>query len=129
MECSLSLSFFDLDNRLIHPTIYSPNHSSNQPPKRPTIHSPNNPPMHPPTRLLIHPPIHTTAAPGEEELVVRSSPPPWDLALHIGDIAYAFGHEHIWRQWFEAIEPIASSMPYMVGWDEDNVASIIAFGV
>jgi hypothetical protein len=25
----------------------------------------------------------------------------WDLALHIGDIAYAFGHEHIWREWAE----------------------------
>ena len=35
-----------------------------------------------------------------------SAPPPWDLLIHIGDVAYAFGHEHVWRNWFDAIEPI-----------------------
>jgi hypothetical protein len=41
--------------------------------------------------------------------------PAWDMVLHIGDIAYAFGHEHIWRNWASAVEPIASRIPYMVG--------------
>jgi hypothetical protein len=41
--------------------------------------------------------------------------PPYDLVIHIGDVVYAFGHEKIWRDWFDAIEPISSRLPYMVG--------------
>jgi len=36
-----------------------------------------------------------------------------DLVLHIGDISYAVGYEAQWDQFFEQVEPITSTKPYM----------------
>ncbi|KAJ6843278.1 putative inactive purple acid phosphatase 27 isoform X1 [Iris pallida] len=38
-----------------------------------------------------------------------------DMVLHIGDICYANGYLSQWDQFTAQIEPIASSVPYMVG--------------
>lgn len=37
-----------------------------------------------------------------------------DMVLHVGDIAYANGRENVWDSFMEAIEPVASRVPYMV---------------
>ncbi|XP_072951261.1 probable inactive purple acid phosphatase 1 [Typha angustifolia] len=38
-----------------------------------------------------------------------------DMVLHIGDISYANGYLSQWDQFTAQIEPIASSVPYMIG--------------
>eukprot|EP00505_MAST-04D_sp_SCG-Rhode-Island_P005210 Stramenopile-MAST_4_protein_5210 len=38
-----------------------------------------------------------------------------DLAVHIGDLAYATGYESKWENFMSQIEPLSSSLPYMVG--------------
>mmetsp|Transcript_26085 Transcript_26085/g.60171 ORF Transcript_26085/g.60171 Transcript_26085/m.60171 type:complete len:546 (+) Transcript_26085:16-1653(+) len=38
---------------------------------------------------------------------------PWFLA-HIGDISYARGYAFLWDQFFYQVEPLASTVPYMV---------------
>uniref|UniRef100_A0A1D1YSF9 Purple acid phosphatase n=2 Tax=Anthurium amnicola TaxID=1678845 RepID=A0A1D1YSF9_9ARAE len=38
-----------------------------------------------------------------------------DMVIHIGDICYANGYISQWDQFTEQIEPIASSLPYMIG--------------
>ena len=38
-----------------------------------------------------------------------------DLAVHIGDLAYATGYESKWENFMTQIEPLSASMPYMVG--------------
>ena len=38
-----------------------------------------------------------------------------DLAVHIGDLAYATGYESKWENFMHQIEDISASMPYMVG--------------
>jgi len=37
----------------------------------------------------------------------------FDFLLHIGDISYAVGREWTWDQFFAAIEPVATNLPYM----------------
>jgi len=37
-----------------------------------------------------------------------------DLVLHIGDIAYATGYAPKWDMFMDSIEPVASTIPYMV---------------
>jgi hypothetical protein len=38
-----------------------------------------------------------------------------DMVIHIGDICYANGYLSQWDQFTAQVEPIASSVPYMVG--------------
>lgn len=38
----------------------------------------------------------------------------YNVALHFGDISYAFGNGFVWEQWFRMIERVASRVPYMV---------------
>ena len=38
-----------------------------------------------------------------------------ELVLHQGDLSYAVGYAHVWEQWMDLIEPIATRVPYMVG--------------
>ena len=38
-----------------------------------------------------------------------------DMVVHIGDICYANGYLSQWDQFTAQIEPIASTVPYMVG--------------
>lgn len=38
-----------------------------------------------------------------------------DIVLHIGDLCYANGYLSQWDQFTAQIEPIASTVPYMVG--------------
>lgn len=38
-----------------------------------------------------------------------------DMVIHIGDISYANGYLSQWDQFTEQIEPIASTVPYMIG--------------
>lgn len=38
-----------------------------------------------------------------------------DMVIHIGDISYAMGYLSQWDQFTSQIEPIASSVPYMIG--------------
>ncbi|MEW5313047.1 MAG: hypothetical protein WDW38_004641 [Sanguina aurantia] len=40
---------------------------------------------------------------------------PVDLVLHMGDLAYADGKHRVWESFMDAIEPISSRVPYMVG--------------
>ena len=37
-----------------------------------------------------------------------------DVLLHVGDLSYATGFESEWDIFMSQIEPIASSMPYMI---------------
>ena len=37
-----------------------------------------------------------------------------NFLLHFGDISYARGYGYIWEQYHLLIEPISSSLPYMV---------------
>jgi hypothetical protein len=36
------------------------------------------------------------------------------LALHIGDISYARGWGFVWDYFFDLVEPVAATIPYMV---------------
>jgi phosphodiesterase/alkaline phosphatase D-like protein len=38
-----------------------------------------------------------------------------DMVVHIGDICYANGYLSQWDQFTAQIEPIASTVPYMIG--------------
>ena len=38
----------------------------------------------------------------------------YDIVFHIGDMAYADGYLAEWDQFTEQVEPIASTVPYMV---------------
>jgi len=38
-----------------------------------------------------------------------------DMVIHIGDLSYANGYLSQWDQFTEQIEPIASTVPYMIG--------------
>jgi phosphodiesterase/alkaline phosphatase D-like protein len=44
----------------------------------------------------------------------KRTDPSYSMVLHIGDISYAIGYSWRWEQFFSDIEPIASTMPYMV---------------
>lgn len=33
--------------------------------------------------------------------------------LHLGDLSYANGRQHVWDDWFRLIEPLAARVPYM----------------
>lgn len=37
-----------------------------------------------------------------------------DIIMHVGDISYAMGNEHIWGDWFNMIEPVTTKVPYHV---------------
>jgi len=37
------------------------------------------------------------------------------MVIHIGDLSYANGYLSQWDQFTEQIEPIASTVPYMIG--------------
>lgn len=37
-----------------------------------------------------------------------------DLVLHAGDVSYAEGNQATWNAWFEMVEPVAASAPWMV---------------
>lgn len=43
-----------------------------------------------------------------------SSPPPASLVLHAGDISYARGFAALWSAFHDLVEPVASTVPYMV---------------
>lgn len=38
-----------------------------------------------------------------------------DMVIHIGDLSYANGYLSQWDQFTAQIEPIASTVPYMIG--------------
>ncbi|CAI8008592.1 Probable inactive purple acid phosphatase 27 [Geodia barretti] len=40
--------------------------------------------------------------------------PETDLVLHIGDISYANGYSSVWEEFFDQVQSVASSVPYMV---------------
>lgn len=37
-----------------------------------------------------------------------------DLVLHAGDVSYAEGDQRAWNAWFEMVEPVAASAPWMI---------------
>ena len=46
--------------------------------------------------------------------ILKSWLPEASLIVHVGDIAYARGRNNIWRDFMNLIEPLASTVPYMV---------------
>jgi len=52
------------------------------------------------------------------QLINRTNNGDFDLFLHMGDISYANDHsqqyEETWNEWFTDMEPITSTIPYMV---------------
>lgn len=50
-----------------------------------------------------------------------------DMVIHIGDLSYANGYLSQWDQFTAQIEPIASTIPYMVGMYVNYRFSIICF--
>lgn len=50
-----------------------------------------------------------------------------DMVIHIGDLSYANGYLSQWDQFTAQIEPIASTVPYMVGMYVNYRFSIICF--
>jgi hypothetical protein len=50
-----------------------------------------------------------------------------DMVVHIGDICYANGYLSQWDQFTAQIEPIASTVPYMIGRSAECSSSILSY--
>ena len=50
-----------------------------------------------------------------------------DMVVHIGDICYANGYLSQWDQFTAQIEPIASTVPYMIGRSVECLSSILSY--
>ena len=59
--------------------------------------------------------LYAPGVPKVVELVMNEVKNGAKFVLHQGDLSYAGGYSYIWEQWFSTIEPIATSVPYMVG--------------
>jgi hypothetical protein len=50
-----------------------------------------------------------------------------DMVVHIGDICYANGYLSQWDQFTAQIEPIASTVPYMIGRSAECLSSVLSY--
>lgn len=49
------------------------------------------------------------------EREISNASVPARMVHHFGDLSYAQGAAHIWDEWMTMIEPVARSVPYMIG--------------
>jgi len=58
-------------------------------------------------------------APNTTAAMIRAlqagGPDSFDMVAHIGDISYATGRENRWEEFGASVEPLSSTIPYMVG--------------
>ena len=54
----------------------------------------------------------TTREAGDAVATLQAEGP--DLVLHAGDVSYAGGEPRVWKAWFDLVEPVASSTPWLV---------------